>query len=81
MCLFENACKGIKSRAEKQKIFGPLKVKESQSSVSQGDKFFACKSTQKSTTLKFVFSEKKRADIKPARKMWCDYPGIESVII
>ena len=40
MCLFENACKGIKSRAEKQKIFGPLKVKESQSSVSQGDKFF-----------------------------------------
>ena len=40
MCLFENGCKGIKSRAEKQKIFGPLKVKEIQSSVSQGDKFF-----------------------------------------
>jgi hypothetical protein len=37
MCLFENGCKGIKSWAEKQKIFGLLKVKESQSSESQED--------------------------------------------
>ena len=42
MCLFENGCKGIKSWAEKQKIFAPLKVKESQSSACQEDKYYLC---------------------------------------